>query len=126
MKFAQLLEKSSTSVVVGPDGKCYSACFMMFAASAERCLYAFDELGVHQIAVTSPQLDRAQRTEIAARVARNLQLCLTRQGIRAALIGKMMDTPHFDRYKIDKLMLKRMGWLSKVASQSVVCGWQVG
>ena len=117
MKFAHLFEKSSASVVVGPDGKCYSACFMMFAGAADRWLYTFGELGVHQISVNSPQADRAQRREIAASVANDLRRYLALRGIPPTLIDKMTDTPTFDMYIIDTLMLKRMGWLRGLASR---------
>lgn len=117
MKFASLFEKSSASVVVGPDGKCYSACFMMFAGAADRWLYAFGELGVHQITVNSPQADRAQRKEIALKVSNDLRRYLALQGIPPTLIDQMMDTPSFDMTIIDTLMLKRMGWLRGLASR---------
>ena len=117
MKFANLFEKSSASVVVGPDGKCYSACFMMFAAAADRWLYTFGELGVHRITVNSPQADRAQRKEIAIGVSNDLRQYLAVRGIPATLIDKMMDTPAFDMTIIDTLMLKRMGWLRYLASR---------
>ena len=131
MKFASLLEKSNASVVVGPDGKCYSACFMLFAAGADRWLYAFGDLGVHQIAVDSPQLDRAQKRAIALAVSNDVRLYLTRQGIPATLIERMMDTPPTSLYKIDTLMLKRSGWLRGLANRpeflsavQTVCGQQ--
>lgn len=132
MKFASLLEKSNASVVVGPDGKCYSACFMLFAAGADRWLYAFGELGVHQIAVDSPQLDRAQKRAIALAVSNDVRLYLTRQGIPATLIERMMDTPPTSLYKIDTLMLRRSGWLRGLANRpeflaavQTVCGQQI-
>lgn len=131
MKFASLLKKSNASVVVGPDGKCFSACFMLFAAGADRWLYAFGELGVHQIAVDSPQLDRAQKRAIALTVSNDARLYLTRQGIPATLIERMMDTPPTSLYKIDTLMLKRSGWLRGLANRpeflsavEKVCGLQ--
>ncbi len=117
MKFANLFEKSSASVVVGPDGKCYSACFMMFAGAADRWLYTFGELGVHRVSVNSPQADREQRREIAANVSNDLRRYLAQQGIPPTLIDRMMDTPTFDMYIIDTLMLKRMGWLRGLASR---------
>ena len=117
MKFANLFEQSSASVVVGPDGKCYSACFMMFAGAADRWLYTFGELGVHRISVNSPQADRAQRREIAISVSNDLRRYLTLQGIPPTLIDRMMDTPTFDMYIIDTLMLKRMGWLRGLATR---------
>ncbi len=117
MKFANLFEKSSASVVVGPDGKCYSACFMMFAGAADRWLYTFGELGVHRITVNSPQADRAQRKEIAISVSNDLRRYLTTQGIPATLIDQMMETPAFDMTIIDTKMLKRMGWLRGLASR---------
>ena len=97
MKFANLFEKSSASVVVGPDGKCYSACFMMFAGAADRWLYTFGELGVHRVSVSSPQADRAQRRDIERKVSEDLRRYLTIQGIPATLIDQMMDTPTFDK-----------------------------
>ena len=117
MKFANLFEKSSASVVVGPDGKCYSACFMMFAGAADRWLYTFGELGVHQISVSSPGADRAQIKEIATSVSNDLRRYLVQQGIPLTLIDKMMETPAFDMHIIDTLMLKRMGWLRGLASR---------
>ena len=127
MKIANLLEKSSASVVVGPDGKCYSACFMLFAAGADRWLYPFGELGVHQIAVSAsasasvgagaPQLDRLQTQAIALAVTNDVKAYLTRQGIPAPLIRRLIDTPHTDLYKIDTLMLKRQGWMRGLASR---------
>ena len=117
MKFARLLEKSNASVVVGPDGKCYSACFMLFAAGADRWLYPFGELGVHQIAVSSSQLDRSQTRSIAQAVSSDVAAYLTRQGIPATLIERMMNTPHTSLYKIDTLMLKRRNWQRGLASR---------
>ena len=139
MKIANLLEKSSASVVVGPDGKCYSACFMLFAAGADRWLYPFGELGVHQIAVSAsagaggPQLDRLQTQAIALAVTNDVRVYLTRHGIPAPLIQRLMDTPHTDLYKIDTLMLKRFNWQRGLASRpdflaavQTVCGPQPG
>ena len=117
MKFSGLFEASSASVVVGPDGKCYSACFMMFAGAADRWLYTFGELGVHRITVNSPQADRAQRREIERKVSDDLRRYLSQQGIPATLIDQMMDTPAFDMTIIDTKMLKRMGWLRGLASR---------
>jgi hypothetical protein len=117
MRFASLLEKSSASVVVGPDGKCYSACFMLFAAGSDRWLYAFGELGVHQIAVSSPQIDAVQRQAITLSVSNDLRAFLTRQGIPGTLIDRMMDTPPTSLYKIDTLLLKRYDWLRGLASR---------
>lgn len=117
MKFASLFEKSSASVVVGPDGKCYSACFMMFAGAADRWLYTFGELGVHRVTVNSPNADRAQRREIERNVSEDLRRYLMLQGIPATLIDQMMDTPAFDMTIIDTKMLKRMGWLRGLASR---------
>lgn len=131
MKFASLFEKSSASVVVGPDGKCYSACFMMFAGAADRWLYTFGELGVHRVTVNSPNADRAQRREIERNVSEDLRRYLMLQGIPATLIDQMMDTPAFDMTIIDTKMLKRMGWLRGLASRpsflaavEKVCGAQ--
>ena len=131
MKFASLFEASSASVVVGPDGKCYSACFIIFAGAADRWLYTFGELGVHRVSVNSPNADRAQRREIERKVSDDLRLYLTLQGIPASLIDQMMDTPAFDMTIIDTKMLKRMGWLRGLASRpsflaavEKVCGAQ--
>lgn len=131
MKFASLFEASSASVVVGPDGKCYSACFMMFAGAADRWLYTFGELGVHRVSVNSSNADRAQRRDIERNVSDDLRRYLTRQGIPATLIDQMMDTPAFDMTIIDTKMLKRMGWLRGLASRpsflaavEKVCGAQ--
>ncbi len=131
MRFAYLFEKSSASVVVGPEGKCYSACFMMFAGAADRWLYPYGELGVHQVAVTSPQAGPEQKQAIAANVSNNLRRYLTLQGIPDALIDKMMATPTFDMHIVDTLMLKRRGWLrglayrpSYLAAVEKVCGPQ--
>jgi hypothetical protein len=131
MKFASLFEASSASVVVGPDGKCYSACFMMFAAAADRWLYTFGELGVHRVSVNSPNADRAQRREIERQVSEDLRRYLGVQGIPATLIDQMMETPAFDMTIIDTKMLKRMGWLRGLASRpsflaavEKVCGAQ--
>lgn len=70
-----------------------------------------------QISVNSPQTDRAQRREIATSVANDLRRYLALQGIPPTLVDKMMDTPTFDMYIIDTLMLKRMGWLRGLASR---------
>ena len=131
MRFAGLFEASSASVVVGPDGKCYSACFMMFAGAADRWLYTFGELGVHRVTVNSPQADHAQRKEIVLSVSSDLRRYLALQGIPSTLIDQMMDTPAFDMTIIDTKMLKRMGWLRGLASRpsflaavEKVCGAQ--
>ena len=121
MKFANLFEKSSASVVVGPDGKCYSACFMMFASGVDRWLYAFGELGVHQVSVSFPAglpaLDKAARNGMVQAVTNNASAYLTSQGIPQTLVTKMQETPASEMFIINTLMIKREGWQRIMALQ---------
>jgi hypothetical protein len=121
MKFANLFEKSSASVVVGPDGKCYSACFMMFASGVDRWLYAFGELGVHQVKVNFPTglqgLDQAAKNNLTKAVTNNASAYLTAQGIPQTLVAKMQDTPASEMFIVNTLMIKREGWQRIMALQ---------
>jgi ATP-dependent protease ClpP protease subunit len=114
MKFANLFEKSSASVVVGPDGRCYSACFMMFASGVDRWLYAFGELGVHQVKVNFPTglqgLDQATKNNLTHTVTKNASTYLTAQGIPATLVTQMEETPPHQMFIINTLMIKRESW----------------
>ncbi len=135
MKFVSLFEKSSASVVVGPDGKCYSACFMMFASGVDRWLYAFGELGVHQVSVdfaagfSVPH--KAARNDIVQALTNNASAYLAAQGIPQTLVSKMQETPASDMFIINTLMIKREGWQRLMALQpqflqavEQVCGKQ--
>ena len=121
MKFANLFEKSSASVVVGPDGKCYSACFMMFASGVDRWLYAFGELGVHQVSVNFPAnlpvLGKDARNGILQAVTNNASAYLAVQGIPQTLVTKMQETPASDMFIVNTLMIKREGWQRAMALQ---------
>ena len=121
MKFANLFEKSSASVVVGPDGKCYSACFMMFASGVDRWLYAFGELGVHQVSVSFlanlPVLGKDARNGILQAVTNNASAYLAVQGIPQTLVTKMQETPASDMFIVNTLMIKREGWQRTMALQ---------
>ncbi len=121
MKFANLFEKSSASVVVGPDGKCYSACFMMFAGGVDRWLYAFGELGVHQVSVSFaaglPVPEKAAINELAQTATNNASAYLAAQGIPQTLVRKMQETPDSEMFMINTLMIKREGWQRLMALQ---------
>ena len=121
MKFASLFEKSSASVVVGPNGKCYSACFMMFASGVDRWLYPFGELGVHQVSVQFPAsligLDKAARNGMVQAVTNNAAAYLTVQGMPASLVTKMQETPAREMFIVNTLMVKREGWQRIMALQ---------
>ena len=116
-----LFEKSSASAVFGPDGKCYSACFMLFASGVDRWLYPFGELGVHQVSVQFPAsltgLDKAATNGMVQAVTNNAAAYLTVQGIPASLITKMQDTPASEMFIINTLMIKREGWQRIMALQ---------
>jgi len=135
MKFANLFEKSSASVVVGPDGKCYSACFMMFASGVDRWLYPFGELGVHQVSVNfpagAPELDKVTKNSLMQSVTNSASAYLTAQGIPATLVTQMQETPALHMFIINTLMIKREGWQHIMALQpqflaavESVCGKQ--
>jgi hypothetical protein len=121
MKFANLFEKSSASVVVGPDGKCYSACFMMFASGVDRWLYPFGELGVHQVSVNFPAglqgLDKTARNGLVQAVTNSAAAYLTTQGIPQTLVTRMQETPASQMFIINTLMIKREGWQRIMALQ---------
>lgn len=121
MKFANLFEKSSASVVVGPDGKCYSACFMMFASGVDRWLYAFGELGVHQVSVSLPAgigaLDTSLKDNLVRAMTNEASVYLTQQGMPLSLISKMQETPASQMFIINTLMVKREGWQRIMALQ---------
>lgn len=114
MKFANLFEKSSASVVVGPDGKCYSACFMMFASGVDRWLYPFGELGVHQVSVSLPAgvgaLDASLKDNLVRAMTNEASAYLMRQGIPPSLISKMQETPASQMFIVNTVMVKREGW----------------
>jgi hypothetical protein len=121
MKFAHLFEKSSASVVVGPDGKCYSACFMMFASGVDRWLYAFGELGVHQVSVSLPAglstMDASLKDNLVRAMTNDASVYLAKQGIPPTLITKMQETPASQMFIINTLMVKREGWQRIMALQ---------
>ncbi len=110
LKFASLFEKSNASVVVGSESRCYSACFILFAAGSDRVLYPFAELGVHRIAANDRGISAATRTELLQAISSRLYSYLLAQGMPQAVLDEMRDTPATSMFIIDRLMLQRKGW----------------
>ncbi|MES1980588.1 MAG: hypothetical protein V4451_21305 [Pseudomonadota bacterium] len=110
MKFAELFEKSTASVVVGSESRCYSACFLLFAGGSDRVLYPFAELGVHRIAAKDPGISEATRTQLLQAVSSKVYGYLMAQGMPQAVLDEMRDTPASSMFIIDRQMLRRKGW----------------
>ncbi|MES2509612.1 MAG: hypothetical protein V4625_06755 [Pseudomonadota bacterium] len=110
MKFAQLFEKSSASVAVGSESRCYSACFLLFAGGVDRLLYPFAELGVHRISANGPGLSDAARTGLLQNIGKQVDSYLRAQGMPQPVLDEMQATPATSMFIIDRLMLRRKGW----------------
>ncbi len=110
MKFANLFEKSSASVVVGSESRCYSACFLLFAGGVDRVLYPFAELGVHRLSANGPGLSEAARSGLLQNIGNQVYGYLLTQGMPQPVLDEMRDTPASSLFIIDRLMLQRRGW----------------
>lgn len=110
LKFAELFEKSSASVVVGSESRCYSACFLLFASGSDRVLYPFAELGVHRMAAQAPGLSDAARNGLVQAISSKVYGYLLAQGMPQAVLDEMQGTPPTSMFIIDRLMLRRKGW----------------
>ncbi len=110
MKFAELIEKSSASVVVGSESRCYSACFLLFAGGSDRVLYPFAELGVHRMAANAPGISDAARNGLIQAISSKVYGYLLAQGMPQAVLDDMQGTPPTSMFIIDRLMLRRKGW----------------
>lgn len=119
MKFATLFEKSGASVIVGPDSKCYSACFIMFSGGIDRSLYPFGELGVHRISLSNLEIDIARGKDLVLPVSNDVYGYLLMQGIPRAILDKMMETPASAMYRLDSELLKRNGWYRAISTQAI-------
>ncbi|MES2415468.1 MAG: hypothetical protein V4614_16840 [Pseudomonadota bacterium] len=110
MKFANLFEKSTASVMVGSEARCHSACFIMFAGGADRVLYPFGELGVHQITVTAPGASTATHTGLLQAFSSQVASYLLAQGVPQAVLEEMRNTPASSMFILDRHMLSRKRW----------------
>ena len=117
LKFANLFELSSASVVVGPESKCYSACFIMFAGGVNRTLSPFGELGVHRISLARLETDLNKGKSLVVPVAKDVYTYLLDQGMPRALLDKMMETPATSIFIVDAQMLAKNGWYRTVSDQ---------
>jgi hypothetical protein len=119
IKFSDLFEKISASVIVGPESKCYSACFIIFAGGVDRTLAPFGELGVHRISLANLQTDLKKGKSLVLPMAKDVYGYLLDRGIPRAILDKMMETPATDIFIIDFPMLMRSGWYRAMSEQPI-------
>lgn len=119
MKFATLFDKSSAEVGIGPQSKCYSACFIMYAGGVTRTLIPSGELGVHRISLSKIESDIGRVKSVVSPASTNIYNYLIEQGIPRAIIDKMMETPATAMFRIDHITAIRTGWYSILSKQPI-------
>jgi hypothetical protein len=101
MRFAELFDKSSASVNVGPYSKCYSACVFMFAGGNSRTVFPLGELGVHRLVLKSEDVAYAREKTIVVQASEDVYTFLIRQGMPQDVVAKMRDTPASEIFVFD-------------------------
>ena len=107
MRFAELFDKSSAAVNVGPYSKCYSACVFMFAGAASRTVFPMGELGVHRLVLKSEEVAYAREKAVVVQASEDVYTFLIRQGMPQDIVVKMRETPASEMFVFDFFDLRR-------------------
>jgi hypothetical protein len=125
MRFADLFDKSSATVSVGPYSKCYSACVIMFAGAASRTIHPAGELGVHRLILKSDEIAYAREKALVVQASEDVYAYLIRQGISQEIVTRMRETPASEMFVFDFFDLRRLRSLDNPAFLDIVekrCG----
>lgn len=106
MRFADLFDKSSAAVNVGPYSKCYSACVFMFAGAASRTVFPLGELGVHRLVLSSEEVAYAREKAVVVQASEDVYTFLTRQGMPQDIVARMRETPASEIFVFDFFELR--------------------
>lgn len=118
LKFASLFERAHIRVNV--VRRCYSSCFIIYAAAAQRGFTGIGEIGVHRISLRDRSADIEAAKSLVSPTARNVADYLLSQGIPRALVDKMNETPASSLYRVDHYTAERNGWTAALDSNPVV------
>lgn len=97
------IQKQKLSVSVAADAECASACFMLFAAAAEKKVEAGAQVGVHSASVggsVTPEADTATMSMVRY---------VTKLGVPSAITGRMVATQPYDMAWLSEGELRSMG-----------------
>ena len=125
MLFADLFDKSSADVNVGPYSKCYSACVFMFAGAASRTVLPLGELGVHRLVLKSDEVAYAREKAMVVQASEDVYTFLVRQGMPQDIVVKMRETPASEMFVFDFFDLRRQRSLDNPVYVDIVekrCG----
>jgi hypothetical protein len=125
MRFADLFDRSSATVNVGPYSKCYSACVLMFAGAASRSLSPAGELGVHRLVFKSSAIAYGRDKSVLIQASEDAYAYLLRQGIPQDIVTKMRETPASEMFIIDFFDMRKRPSLDNPAFVDIVeklCG----
>ncbi len=98
LKIAQIVELGFGTTVVPAGSKCYSACFLVFAAGSYRSAGEGAALGVHQVAMAKSSPKDAASAASLLRVGTGVASYLKSRGIPHQVIDKMNSTPASDMF----------------------------
>lgn len=117
LKFASLFEKffSKTTVM----GKCYSACFVVWAGAVHRSIIGVGELGVHRLSLANATSDYSRAKNVLTPASKNINQYLLDQGIPQTLLNIMNETPASSIFIINYYFAKDRGWLKKILYQPI-------
>jgi hypothetical protein len=117
LKFANLFEKffSKTTVM----GKCYSACFVIWAGAVHRSIIGPGELGIHRLSLPGATSDYSRAKSVLTPASKNINQYLLDQGIPQDLLNIMNETPASSIFKINYDLAKDKGWLKKILFQPI-------
>lgn len=125
MSFADLFDRSSAPVKVGPYSKCYSSCVLMFAGGARRTLFPAGELGVHRLVFRSSEIVYGREKSVLIQASEDAYAYLLRQGIPQDIVTKMRETPASEMFIIDFFDMRKRPTLDNPAfvdTVEKVCG----
>lgn len=125
LEIAQVMEGRFATTVVPSGAKCYSACFLLYAAGSYRAAGEGAALGVHQISIAgAPVADRSSALALA-RVNASVEGYLKRRAVPAPILQKMNATRPPDLFqfgnrwlvdqKIDAEIAGHPGFMAQVA-----------
>ncbi len=108
LKLATLIERSYATVMV--YGKCYSACFILYAAGADRSLFMGSVLGLHRVSLSAAESDIGKAKNLVAPASDVVSNYLQKQGIPRSIIDKMNETSASDIVLLDKDDIVKAGF----------------
>ena len=101
LKFAESFTSEFASTYIPSDGKCFSACTLMWAGGVDRTILGHGQLGFHRLSFTNREIDVKKSKAILEPANTRIAEFLKTVGLPSVLIDKMNETAPTDLFIVD-------------------------